>query len=263
MTKQQHIDKIAAAVAAAKTNWDGLDWPHAFVVGPDHEIEVDASIYGLTNLEDAAQLAEDVTEVIEDAGMDETSFTLREQVEDAIREAVEYRKKVEADSEEAAELADDALAAALRGDWDAAIKAAEEAARIESNYGDDPAYGDLADIIRDAQLADLKDVSGATDIHALRAMLSDEWYDAVEGEYRPYVPTWGPETASVLWQIGCSCADGDIVSWDTRDADPGKHLYLRRSWDQGHQHDQPEQLFRVVSGAKWRDLPITEGGIES
>lgn len=90
----------------------------------------------------------------------------------------------------------------------------------------------------------------ADTIHELAAQLNDEWYEAVEGVYRPYVPTWGEETEMVADLINAGCADGDIVSWDTRHADPAKHLFLRRSWNPAHQGFQPEQIFGVETGTE-------------
>jgi hypothetical protein len=90
----------------------------------------------------------------------------------------------------------------------------------------------------------------AKTIQDLLAVLDDDWYATVEGEY--HVPTWGPETESVRSQIAASCADGDIVSWDTRDADPAKHLYLRRRWTP-HRPDGNEQWFYLTTGAEYDD----------
>ena len=95
----------------------------------------------------------------------------------------------------------------------------------------------------------------ARSIRALRAKLSDEWYEECEGVYS-HVPTWGPETESVRSQIARSCGDGDIVSWDTRDKDPRKHLYLRRTWVPAHDKYRPENEFEIVSGFEYDDAKI-------
>jgi hypothetical protein len=89
----------------------------------------------------------------------------------------------------------------------------------------------------------------ANTIQELLTMLNDAWYDSVRGEYHT-VPSWGPETASVQSQIARSWDDGDIVSWDTRDPDPRKHLYLRRRWTPHRPHGN-EQLFYIVTGAEY------------
>ena len=90
----------------------------------------------------------------------------------------------------------------------------------------------------------------AKSIRALCAKLSDEWHELCGGCYS-HVKTWGPETESVRSQIRRSCADGDIVSWDTRNKDPRKHLYLRRTWVPAHGRYQPENEFEVVTGADY------------
>ena len=66
-------------------------------------------------------------------------------------------------------------------------------------------------------------------IHRLLVITSDDWYEAIEGTYTS-LPTWGPRTPEVDSRIAASCADGDIVSWDTTAADVADHLYLMRRW---------------------------------
>ncbi len=85
----------------------------------------------------------------------------------------------------------------------------------------------------------------AEDISELLPQLDDAWYDSIEGVYAGNVPTWGPRTEMVETLIGSSCADGDIVSWDTRDADPANHLFLRRSWNPAHQSFESEHNFSI------------------
>ena len=87
----------------------------------------------------------------------------------------------------------------------------------------------------------------AATIQELLSQLDDEWYDAVEGSYSA-VPTWGPETRTVAEQIGLSCAEGDIVSWDTRDCDESNHVYLRRDW---HPGCKPKHRFSVLTHSQW------------
>src|SRR5881394_1116761 len=70
----------------------------------------------------------------------------------------------------------------------------------------------------------------AGSIEALLPLLDDAWYESVEGSYCD-VATWGPETETVGDMISSSCAEGDIVSWDTRAADVADHIYLRRTWN--------------------------------
>jgi hypothetical protein len=89
----------------------------------------------------------------------------------------------------------------------------------------------------------------ADDIWALVSRLDDAWYDECEGSYG-HVPTWGPETDTVRSLIGSSCAEGDLVSWDTRSADPVEHLYLRRYWRPDHQGNQSEHVFSIGSHAE-------------
>ena len=74
----------------------------------------------------------------------------------------------------------------------------------------------------------------------LLPQLNDTWYDENEGIYAGRVPTFGPETEEVKARIGASCADGDIVSWDTRDADVSNHLYLVRRWTPASQQQENE-----------------------
>lgn len=87
----------------------------------------------------------------------------------------------------------------------------------------------------------------AENIEDLLDQLNDEWYELVDGCYAGNVPTWGPETESVSEQISSSCAEGDIVSWDTRDADPANHMYLRRDWIECHERHQPEHRFYLLT----------------
>ena len=94
----------------------------------------------------------------------------------------------------------------------------------------------------------------ARTIKSLAAKLTDEWYESIEGVYSGNVPTWGPETEMVKTLIGSSCAEGDIVSWSTRNADPAKHLFLRRSWCPAHLSFQPEHVFAIYTGAELADL---------
>lgn len=90
----------------------------------------------------------------------------------------------------------------------------------------------------------------AATIEELLPLLDDEWYEAVEGCYSD-LPTWGSETQSVREQINYSCGDGDIVSWDTRDPDARKHLYLRRTTDPAHVHGDQDQEFFLVSATEY------------
>jgi hypothetical protein len=98
----------------------------------------------------------------------------------------------------------------------------------------------------------------ARSLAELLRLLGDSWYEFVEGEYH-HVPTWGPETPAVAAQISPSCADGDIVSWDTRASDMRKHRYLRRDWNLAHEEGRPEQLFYIVTHAEaeaeWEHVP--------
>jgi len=89
----------------------------------------------------------------------------------------------------------------------------------------------------------------ARTIHELCAKLDDAWYDAVEGCYTD-VPMWGPETEAVKSLIGRSCGSGDVVSWDTRQDDQQKHLYLLRCWNMARQSFQPEHYFAVRTHAE-------------
>jgi hypothetical protein len=94
----------------------------------------------------------------------------------------------------------------------------------------------------------------ARSITELCGKLSDEWYDSVEGDYYG-VQSWGPQTDTVDEQISRSCAEGDIVSWDTRPTDVNKHRYLVRRWNpsRARTSDNPdgnEQVFFVVTHAQ-------------
>ena len=95
-------------------------------------------------------------------------------------------------------------------------------------------------------------IKAATSIDELATILDGEdiesWYHQIEGSYSD-VPTWGPETASVKTQIGSSCSDGDIVSWDTRAADASTHKYIRRNWLQ----ESNEQEFYSETDAEYQD----------
>jgi hypothetical protein len=90
----------------------------------------------------------------------------------------------------------------------------------------------------------------ARTIRALCAKLDDAWYDSVDGVYVGKVPTWGMETEAVRDLIGRSCADGDIVTWDTRGKNQDAHLYLMRRWNPCHQSFQPEHDFAVRTHAE-------------
>jgi hypothetical protein len=81
-------------------------------------------------------------------------------------------------------------------------------------------------------------ISAAT-IDDLAAIMSEEIYEALDGVYVGHVPTWGPKTAEVEQQIRASCAEGDFVSWDTRQE---PHRYLCR------EHAAGRETFRVVVG---------------
>ena len=74
----------------------------------------------------------------------------------------------------------------------------------------------------------------------LLAQLDDAWYQENEGVYAGRVPTFGPETEDVKARIGASCADGDIVSWDTRAVNVSDHLYLIRRWTPASQQQENE-----------------------
>lgn len=89
----------------------------------------------------------------------------------------------------------------------------------------------------------------AGSINELATILDDEWYDAAEGSYAN-LPTWGSETEAVKSLIGSSCAEGDIVSWDTRDPDVMQHLYLVRTWNRANQGFQPEHEFKIRTHAE-------------
>ena len=89
----------------------------------------------------------------------------------------------------------------------------------------------------------------ATSITELAAILDDEWYDAIEGCYT-HLPTWGAKTDAVESLIGRSCAEGDIVSWDTTATDPMAHQYLMRTWIECHQSFQPEHVFEIRTHAE-------------
>lgn len=81
----------------------------------------------------------------------------------------------------------------------------------------------------------------AKSLEALLAMMNDEVYEALDGSYSS-LPTWGPETAEVARRIGASCAEGDIVSWDTRQE---PHRYLMRQWTPAQ---RPEHRFSIEIG---------------
>lgn len=74
------------------------------------------------------------------------------------------------------------------------------------------------------------DYREATTLDELLLAIRDE--DDLDPEYNN-VPTWGPETDQVRAYIAQSGPNGDIVSWDTKDADPVKHRYLMRSVSSG------------------------------
>jgi hypothetical protein len=82
------------------------------------------------------------------------------------------------------------------------------------------------------KLIDLEDVGSIQDL--LQRMSSD-LYEESDGSYSA-IPTWGPETKQVTQQINASCAEGDIVSWDTRSKDAAQHIYLRRAWSPATNH---------------------------
>jgi hypothetical protein len=87
----------------------------------------------------------------------------------------------------------------------------------------------------------------AKSLESLLRKLSDEWYDAVDGSYEG-VPTFGPRTAIVAELIRGSCAEGDIVSWDTRADDPAEHRYIMRRWTPAlaSQPNGSEHEFQIV-----------------
>lgn len=59
------------------------------------------------------------------------------------------REECEADAKEASDEGDRAIEAAIRGDWDQVVRHAEEACRIERQYGDDPAWRPVLDLARE------------------------------------------------------------------------------------------------------------------
>lgn len=89
----------------------------------------------------------------------------------------------------------------------------------------------------------------ARSLNELRKRMSDDVYERLEGVYSS-LPTWGEQTPAVRSLIGRSCADRDIVSWDTRPKDVNSHRYLMRSWFPAHEAHQPEHRFSIRTHAE-------------
>lgn len=93
-------------------------------------------------------------------------------------------------------------------------------------------------------------IKTAASLEELLPLLNDQWYDSVEGCYGS-VPTWGEETERVQARINSSGEDGDIVSWDTRSADPTEHRYILRRHTPA---DANKHEFYIETEAKIREV---------
>ncbi len=73
------------------------------------------------------------------------------------------------------------------------------------------------------------EIETAESLDELFPLLTDDWYEWVEGDISS-VPIWGPPTDRVE-------ARRDIVSWDTRAADPTEHRYIFRRHTAANEHE--------------------------
>jgi hypothetical protein len=103
------IATLEAAVETAKAAWTGLDWETDLTCGNcDDDYEGDPE------------------------GLEEAKAAERQDVED--------------DASGAASLGAEAVALARKGNWRGCVLALEEAARLESGYGDSPAWGPALEV---------------------------------------------------------------------------------------------------------------------
>lgn len=105
---------VIAAIEAAQGDWTGWDWTMDFA-GPEEDDGEPSIVYYSRRPAD-----DDATE--------------------AAKNARAYADAVESDAAAASTLADQAIVAIEAGDYERAAELMVEASRIESEYGDDPAY---------------------------------------------------------------------------------------------------------------------------
>lgn len=153
---------IAALVETATAAWDGLSWDsspatllHMIESGKpvDTDEDLTAGCYWPDNGSHTSQeLARDWRDLLD--AVNEVSTAQRpveypaEVLAEAQRLADAEEAAVTERAEAAAELGESVTEHVAAGRWDDAIKAAEQAAQIEREFGDAPAWGRLADAIR-------------------------------------------------------------------------------------------------------------------
>lgn len=137
------------AAADTATDWKGWEWPHdpggrgIVVTGPGAVEDWDKW---------QRERREELTvDDLDDEDMDDDD--IEESLDDVAQAERDYGEEAQEAADEARRLGEECVDAALRGDYRKALKLAEQAARIEHEYGDDPSY---APLVKAAQaLADL------------------------------------------------------------------------------------------------------------
>jgi hypothetical protein len=125
MANQSTIDSLIEAIEAAQNNWADCDWTHG--------------------LRDADG------DVVRDAKDNEI-------VCDGDNTDCDYCRRASAAASAAGKHGDAAIAAITRGDLEDALTEVETASRIESEWGDDPAWGPVVRVIRGAVKAAKEEV---------------------------------------------------------------------------------------------------------
>ena len=145
MTTEKKLEAIEAAYEAATGNWTGLDWPHPEVVWETEDgdtVEIDAESYPTLPADMDEAIVEELKHYRDSIPESEWREAW-EAVRSGIVDAVAYSEAVAGDAEAAEDAALRAVEHARKGEWDDAAAAAEEASRIESEYGDDPIWRNL------------------------------------------------------------------------------------------------------------------------
>ncbi len=155
--------QILAAAEQAAESWDGISWDSApqtllAAVEAGRSIGTDDLTEGCYWPDDGSHAAQELRRdwaalVTEVTGDEETGIGRRveytaETIAEAQRLVDAEAASVEERAEAAAELGRQAAELVGAGRWSEAIEAANQAAGIEREFGDAPAWGGLADMIR-------------------------------------------------------------------------------------------------------------------
>lgn len=145
------LDAIEEAYGAAAGEWTGCDWTAHHVAGQDEDgndevWDLDGeTAEGVAAMIAAAESGEDPPKHALDRG----SLTRRQYI-DALHDAKGWLEDVESAAKAAEECAAEAISLARSGDLRGALVAAKEASSAESEYGDDPTWGDFRRAIEEA-----------------------------------------------------------------------------------------------------------------